>query len=62
MKENTNVIIVSYEPKYHAAFKALNEDWISAYFKMEEADYKVLDTPQEYILNFGKLDINLTSA
>ncbi|MCC8154404.1 MAG: GNAT family N-acetyltransferase [Tannerellaceae bacterium] len=28
-------------------------EWINTYFKMEEADYKALDNPQEYILDKG---------
>lgn len=48
-----DVQIVGYEPKYQSAFKALNEEWISDYFVMEEADYKALDHPEEYILNNG---------
>lgn len=47
------VSIVDYEPKYHSAFKALNEEWISAYFKMEQSDYNALDNPDTYILNKG---------
>jgi ribosomal protein S18 acetylase RimI-like enzyme len=55
MKENDSkrVEIVNYEPKYKAAFKALNMEWISMYFKMEEADYKALDNPEDYILAKG---------
>ncbi|WP_454046151.1 bifunctional helix-turn-helix transcriptional regulator/GNAT family N-acetyltransferase [Chryseobacterium sp. Marseille-Q8038] len=52
-RESKNVKIVDYNPKYQSAFKALNEEWISAYFKMEDADYKALDNPEEYILNKG---------
>ncbi|MEJ5051478.1 helix-turn-helix domain-containing GNAT family N-acetyltransferase [Chryseobacterium culicis] len=52
-RESKNVKIVDYNPKYQSAFKALNEEWISAYFKMEDADYKALDSPEEYILNKG---------
>ena len=52
-RESKNVKIVDYDPKYQSAFKALNEEWISAYFEMEEADYKALDNPEEYILNKG---------
>lgn len=47
------VKIIDYTPVYKTAFKALNEEWISAYFTMEETDYKVLDHPEEYILNKG---------
>ncbi|WP_336702950.1 helix-turn-helix domain-containing GNAT family N-acetyltransferase [Chryseobacterium indologenes] len=52
-RESKNVKIVDYEPKYQSAFRALNEEWISKYFEMEEADYKALDNPEEYILNKG---------
>jgi DNA-binding MarR family transcriptional regulator/N-acetylglutamate synthase-like GNAT family acetyltransferase len=52
-RESKNVKIVDYEPKYQSAFKALNQEWISTYFDMEDADYKALDNPEEYILNKG---------
>jgi len=52
-RESQKVQIVAYQPKYQDAFKALNEEWISNYFKMEEADYKALDHPDGYILNKG---------
>ncbi|MFT4664678.1 MAG: N-acetylglutamate synthase-like GNAT family acetyltransferase [Ulvibacter sp.] len=45
--------IISYTPAYAAAFKAINEEWITKYFKMEDSDYKALDHPQEYILDRG---------
>ena len=35
------------------AFRTLNEEWITKYFRMEESDYKALDHPQEYILDKG---------
>lgn len=50
---DTQVKIVDYEAQYRSAFRNLNVEWISAYFKMEEADYKALDHPEEYILNKG---------
>jgi len=53
LRESQSVKIVAYEEKYQTAFKALNEQWISTYFKMEEADYKALDNPQTYILDRG---------
>ncbi|PTT25837.1 MarR family transcriptional regulator [Chryseobacterium sp. HMWF028] len=52
-RESKNVKIVHYEPKYQSAFKALNQEWISTYFEMEDADYKALDNPEEYILKKG---------
>ncbi len=53
LRESKDVTIVEYEPKYQSAFKALNEEWISTFFEMEEADYKALDNPKEYILDKG---------
>jgi DNA-binding MarR family transcriptional regulator len=53
IRESKNVEIVEYEEKYQHAFKSLNEEWISTYFEMEEADYKALDNPKEYILDKG---------
>ena len=52
-REASKVEIVSYEPKYREAFKALNEEWIRAYFKMEEKDHRSLDHPKRYILDKG---------
>lgn len=34
-------------------FRLLNEDWINEYFKMEEADQKVLDDPEGFIIDPG---------
>lgn len=53
LRERKEVEVVAYHPKYQTAFKQLNEDWISQYFKMEAADYKSLDHPKEYILDKG---------
>ncbi|MGH1516471.1 bifunctional helix-turn-helix transcriptional regulator/GNAT family N-acetyltransferase [Chryseobacterium sp. JK1] len=53
IRESKNVEIVKYEPKYQSVFKELNKEWISTYFEMEEADYKALDNPEEYIINKG---------
>lgn len=53
LRESKDVQIVNYEDQYQAAFKSLNEEWISTYFKMEEADYKALDNPKGYILDKG---------
>jgi DNA-binding MarR family transcriptional regulator/predicted GNAT family N-acyltransferase len=52
-REGGKVKIVDYKSEYQQAFKALNEEWIATYFKMEEADYKALDNPETYILNNG---------
>lgn len=53
LRESKEVQIVEYEPQYKSAFKTLNEEWISTYFEMEEADRKVLENPEGYILNNG---------
>ncbi|MDO1446462.1 bifunctional helix-turn-helix transcriptional regulator/GNAT family N-acetyltransferase [Rhodocytophaga aerolata] len=53
MRESKEVQIVEYEAHHQSKFKSLNEEWISTYFEMEEADYKALDNPKEYILDRG---------
>ena len=54
------ITIVNYTSAYQKAFRDLNEEWIAAYFKMEAADYKALDHPQEYIIdNGGKILVAL---
>jgi DNA-binding MarR family transcriptional regulator/N-acetylglutamate synthase-like GNAT family acetyltransferase len=53
IRESKDVQVVDYEPEYQPAFKQLNEEWITQYFKMEATDYKSLDHPDEYILNKG---------
>ncbi|MGY4539508.1 GNAT superfamily N-acetyltransferase/DNA-binding MarR family transcriptional regulator [Mucilaginibacter sp. UYNi724] len=53
IRESKDVEIISYDPKYQPAFRQLNIDWITQYFKMEEADHKSLDHPNEYILDKG---------
>jgi DNA-binding MarR family transcriptional regulator/GNAT superfamily N-acetyltransferase len=52
-REAGKVQIIDYTPKYQSAFKALNEEWISTWFKMEATDYKSLDNPDGYILQKG---------
>jgi GNAT superfamily N-acetyltransferase len=53
MQQIQEVEIIDYNPQYKAAFRELNEEWITALFKMEESDYKSLDHPEEYILQKG---------
>ncbi|HEY4323867.1 MAG TPA: bifunctional helix-turn-helix transcriptional regulator/GNAT family N-acetyltransferase [Mucilaginibacter sp.] len=53
LRESREVKIVEFEPQYLEAFKQLNVEWITAYFKMEEADYKALDHAEEYIIDKG---------
>ena len=50
---NNEVKIIAYKPQYKEAFKALNEEWIKTFFVMEASDYKLLDNPEEQILNKG---------
>lgn len=45
--------IVPFSEVYRSAFKTLNEEWITKYFKMEEMDQISLNHPQEYILDKG---------
>ena len=45
--------IVEFEPAHAAAFKALNEAWISKHFTLEPKDRQVLDDPQGEILGQG---------
>src|ERR1700754_192643 len=52
-RESQKVQIIDYNPKYKEAFKKLNEQWITTWFKMEEADHRSLDNPQGYILDKG---------
>jgi DNA-binding MarR family transcriptional regulator/GNAT superfamily N-acetyltransferase len=53
LRESRDVHIVDYKPAYLEAFKRLNEEWISKYFKMETADHKALDNPQKNIIAKG---------
>jgi DNA-binding MarR family transcriptional regulator len=52
-REGGQVAIVDFQPDYQQAFRQLNEEWITRYFKMEEGDYKALDHPMEYIIDKG---------
>lgn len=52
-RESNDVQIVDYKPAYLETFKQLNEEWISKYFKMEEADHKALDNPHKNIIAKG---------
>jgi DNA-binding MarR family transcriptional regulator/GNAT superfamily N-acetyltransferase len=52
-RESSQVEIVDFQPSWQPAFRKLNEEWITKYFRMEESDYKALDHPQEYILDKG---------
>lgn len=47
------LMIEDYQPKHQEAFRRLNEQWIASYFEMEDADRKVLENPQESIIDRG---------
>jgi DNA-binding MarR family transcriptional regulator len=53
IRESRKVELVEFEPRYATAFRQLNEEWITTYFRMEESDYKALDHPMEYIIDGG---------
>lgn len=48
-----NVSIIDFCPAHAEAFGKLNYAWISKYFKVEDIDKKILDDPQEQIVNKG---------
>jgi len=52
-RDSAKVEIVAYKPEYQEVFRALNVEWISTYFEMEESDYNALDNPKSYILDQG---------
>jgi DNA-binding MarR family transcriptional regulator/GNAT superfamily N-acetyltransferase len=52
-RDGATIRIVDFAETYAAAFRQLNEAWISQYFRMEAADYKVLDNPKSYVIDRG---------
>jgi DNA-binding MarR family transcriptional regulator len=53
VRESRQVAIIEFDPNYQFAFRQLNEEWITKYFRMEESDHKALDHPIEYIIDRG---------
>jgi tRNA(Arg) A34 adenosine deaminase TadA/predicted GNAT family acetyltransferase len=52
--EQYNLVeILDYEPAHQPIFRALNEAWITEYFKLDPVDVAVLSNPEEYILKGG---------
>ena len=45
--------IVDFRPEQAAAFKALNEAWITRYFALEPKDVELLDAPAQKIIAPG---------
>ena len=42
-----------YSPIYQEEFKALNVEWISQHWELEEPDLSALNNPEGYILDQG---------
>lgn len=53
VRESRELRVVPYEPRYHALFRSLNEEWITEHWPLEETDRRVLLHPQEHILDEG---------
>jgi putative acetyltransferase len=47
------VTIRPFQPGDETAFRTLNEEWISKYFRLEKKDLQTLNDPQTYILSTG---------
>jgi len=45
--------IESYTPADADSFRALNHEWITKYFTLEDIDNQILDNPESYILAKG---------
>lgn len=52
-RESAYVKIIDYAPEYGRYFRELNEEWIKKYFMLEPTDSKVLENPEDYILDPG---------
>ena len=53
IRESRRIEIVDFVPAYAEAFRALNEEWITRWFRMEESDHKALDHPKKSIIDKG---------
>jgi ribosomal protein S18 acetylase RimI-like enzyme len=47
------VRVVDFEPRHREDFRALNLEWITRYFEVEDADRQLLDNPQSTIIDRG---------
>ena len=45
--------IIDFTPNYAGDFRRLNVEWITQHWELEEADEKVLGSPEEYVINRG---------
>ncbi|MEY4936662.1 MAG: hypothetical protein RIS64_3021 [Bacteroidota bacterium] len=53
VQTKVNFEIIPYHVARKADFKTLNIEWITKYFKVEPEDIRVLDFPEENIINTG---------
>ncbi len=53
IRERQSIEIIDYSPEFQNDFKRLNYEWINKYFKIEEADARSLNHPNEKILQPG---------
>ncbi|RPI17940.1 MAG: GNAT family N-acetyltransferase [Ignavibacteriae bacterium] len=52
-KQSEAVEIFNYEPEYKELFRDLNYEWLRKYFSIEDNDRKLLENPEEEIINKG---------
>lgn len=52
-RENTDVEIIDYDPKYADEFVRINVHWVEKYFRMEEVDKQILYEHKKNILDKG---------
>lgn len=52
-KQLRDVKIVPYQKKYESYFRKLNIEWLEKYFTVEPFDNKLLNSPEEEIINKG---------
>ena len=48
-----NIQIINYYPEFADTFKELNIHWIKKYFEVEPEDLKMLNDPQQHIIDTG---------
>lgn len=49
----SQIEIKTWNKKYQTIFSELSKDWINRYFSLEECDLKILEDPQETIIDQG---------
>jgi DNA-binding MarR family transcriptional regulator/predicted GNAT family N-acyltransferase len=52
-KQLNSVRIVLYQKKYKKEFKRLNTEWLEKYFAVEKIDKKIMNSPEEEVINKG---------